>query len=233
MSQTKKTAIITGAAGNLGQAVCERFAGDGYAIEATVISDAEAESLKGITGLRAEKVDLMDEDAAEAYVSRVLKRHSKVDALLALVGGFAPGSLAKTNSALLEKQLRLNVFTAYHVVRPVFATMKQSGGGRIVLVSSKPGLDPASGKGTLAYTLAKAAVANLAAILNAEGAKYGIVTAVVAPSTIDTPQNREAMPDADFTQWIQPESLAGQISWLCCDEAKDLRQPVMRVFGGG
>jgi NAD(P)-dependent dehydrogenase (short-subunit alcohol dehydrogenase family) len=228
-----KTAIITGAAGNLGLAVCQRFADDGYAIEATVISDEEANQLAGIPNLSTEKINLMDETDAGQFASKVLERHGKIDALLALVGGFAPGTLAETDSPLLEKQFRLNVITAYHIVRPVFAAMKQAGGGRIVLISSKPGLAPATGKSALAYTLAKAMVANLAEILNAEGEKHGVVTAVVAPGTIDTPQNREAMPDVDFSQWVQPESLAGQIAWLCSNESKDLRRPVMRVFGGG
>jgi hypothetical protein len=67
--------------------------------------------------------------------------------------------------------------------------------------------------------------------MNDEAKGHNVVTSVVVPSTIDTPQNRKAMPDADFDKWVKPEAIADVIYFHCSDAAAVLREPVIKVYG--
>src|SRR5258706_7703257 len=107
--------------------------------------------------------------------------------------------------------------------------MKQSN-GRIFIIGSRPGLDAKSGKGMVAYGLAKSLIFRLAELMNDEAKGHNVVTSVVVPSTIDTPQNRKSMPDAKFDNWVKPEAIADVIYWYCTDEASVLREPVIKVY---
>ena len=109
--------------------------------------------------------------------------------------------------------------------------MKQVSGGRIVLVGAKPALNANQGKDMIAYGLSKSLLFKLAEYLNAEGDANNVVTSVVIPGTIDTPQNRASMPDADFRNWVQPEVIAETMAFICSEDGMALRQPVFKVYG--
>jgi NAD(P)-dependent dehydrogenase (short-subunit alcohol dehydrogenase family) len=83
----------------------------------------------------------------------------------------------------------------------------------------------------VAYGLAKSLIFRLAELLNDEGKSHGVVTSVIIPSTIDTPQNRKAMPDANPDNWVKAEEIADVIYYYCSDEARSLREPVIKVYG--
>jgi NAD(P)-dependent dehydrogenase (short-subunit alcohol dehydrogenase family) len=140
------------------------------------------------------------------------------------------GSVAETGLAAIDKQIKLNFNTAYNVAKPVFAQMLKQGSGRIFLIGSKPGSDMHKSKGMVAYGLAKSLLFQLAELLNDEAKDKNVVTAVVVPSTIDTPQNRQAMPDADFSRWVKPEAIADLIYFYSTEEAAVLREPVIKVY---
>jgi NAD(P)-dependent dehydrogenase (short-subunit alcohol dehydrogenase family) len=108
--------------------------------------------------------------------------------------------------------------------------MIKQNSGRIFIVGSKPGLDAKNGKGMVAYGLAKSLIFRLAELMNDEAKGKNIVTSVVVPSTIDTPQNRKSMPDASFDNWVKPEAIANVIYWHCTDEASIIREPVIKVY---
>lgn len=141
------------------------------------------------------------------------------------------GSIADTSSADLLKQYRLNVETAYHVARPVFVQMMKQGSGRIFLIGSRPGSDMRFSKGMTAYGMAKSLIFRLAELMNEEARGTDVVTIVVVPSTIDTPQNRKAMPDADFSAWVKPETIAEVICYHASPSAAALREPVLHLYG--
>ena len=82
----------------------------------------------------------------------------------------------------------------------------------------------------VAYGLAKSLIFRLAELMNAEAKGSNVVTSVVVPSTIDTPQNRSAMPDASFDTWVKPEAIAELIHFHCTDAAATLREPVIKVY---
>jgi NAD(P)-dependent dehydrogenase (short-subunit alcohol dehydrogenase family) len=105
------------------------------------------------------------------------------------------GGIRETGSADILAQYELNFETAYHVARPVFLNMMEKGKGRIFLVGSRPGLDMRNSKGMVAYGLSKSLVFRLAELMNEEAKGTDVVVSVIAPSTIDTPQNRKSMPD--------------------------------------
>lgn len=141
------------------------------------------------------------------------------------------GSLNDTDEAAIQHMFKLNFMTAYNTLRPAFEYMKQRNFGRIVLVAAKPALEADAAGGTLAYALSKAQLVSLARILNEEGRAHNIVTGIVVPSILDTPANRQAMPNANFEDWVTPTAIAKQIGHLCSENSLELREPILKVYG--
>jgi NAD(P)-dependent dehydrogenase (short-subunit alcohol dehydrogenase family) len=225
-----KTAIVTGASGNMGQAVVKKFLAEGYNVVGTIIPNDpvpfEIEDAK----LEKVIVNLMDETDSEIFVQNVIAKYGSVDVAVLTVGGFAMGKIADTKTADIYKQYKLNFETAYNVARPAFVQMMQQGSGRIFIIGSKPGLNAKDGKGMIAYGLGKSLIFRLAEFMNDEAKGKNVVTGVVVPGTIDTPQNRKAMPDAEFENWVKPEAIAEAIYFYCTDAAAVLREPLIKVY---
>ncbi len=225
-----KTAIVTGASGNLGRAVIKRFIDEGYFVVGTIIPNDPVEIDFPADKFKKIVVDLMNEDDAQKFIDGVIAKHGSIDVVILTVGGFAMGKIADTTTADIMKQYKLNFETAYNIARPTFMQMLNQNSGRIFIVGSKPGLDARNGKGMVAYGLAKSLIFRLAELMNDEAKGKNVVTSVVVPSTIDTPQNRKAMPDVNFDNWVKPEAIAGVIYWHCTDEAAIVREPVIKVY---
>lgn len=223
--------IVTGASGNLGQAVVNKFLKEGYKVAGTVNQNDPVKVNIGDPNFSTIPVDLTDENKAKEFVDSIISSHKSIDVAVLTVGGFAAGKIAETKTADIMKQYKLNFETAYNVARPVFIQMMQQGNGRIFIIGSKPGLDAKNGKGMVAYGLAKSLIFRLAELMNDEAKGHNVVTSVVVPSTIDTPQNRKSMPDAKFDNWVKPESIADVIYFHCTDQAKVLREPIIKVYG--
>ena len=226
-----KNVLITGASGNLGKAAVERFAADGYQVIATV---SPGKSLGyPVTGkVDTFQADLTNERSAEDTVRAILEKHGTIDAALLLVGAFAMGSIKDTDSAALRKMFALNFETAYYIARPVFGHMlTQPEGGRIILIGSRPAIKASEGKSKLAYTLSKSLIFKLAELLNAEGASRNVTASVIAPSIIDTEDNRKSMPDADFSRWVKAEEIADAMAYLCSSKGRSLRESVLKIYG--
>lgn len=226
-----KTAIITGASGNLGQEVVKKFIGEGYNVVGTVIPNDPVPMDFPADRFEKVVVDLMSEDDSQKLAATVISKHGEISAAILTVGGFAMGKIAETKTADIMKQYKLNFETAYNIARPVFMQMVKQNGGRIFLIGSRPGLEAKSGKGMIAYGLAKSLIFRLAELMNEEGKLHNVVTCVIVPSTIDTPQNRKTMPDTDPNNWIKAEEIANVIYYYCTDEARSLREPVIKVYG--
>src|SRR5437870_5088351 len=136
-----KTAIVTGASGNLGQAVVNKFLAEGYRVIGTVNHNEPAKINLNNPNFEEEAVDLIDEPRAKEFVERVISKYKTIDVAVLTVGGFAAGKIAETGTADIMKQYRLNFETAYNVARPGFVQMIQQGNGRIFIIGSRPGLD--------------------------------------------------------------------------------------------
>lgn len=225
-----KTIIITGANGNLGVAAVKKFLDEGYKVIAVSHSGEHLGFAAAHDNFELKQVDLADEAATTAFAEELISLEGKIDGALLLAGGFAMGDIAATDGEALRKMISLNFETAYFIARPLFQNMLQNGYGRLVFIGARPAIKPEQGKGALAYALSKSLLFQLAELLNAEAKGKNVVAAVVVPSTIDTPINRKSMPDADFSNWVQPEALAGVLEFICSEKGDAVREPVYKLY---
>lgn len=226
-----KTAIVTGASGNLGQAVVKKFIDEGYNVIGTIIPNDPTPMDFPTDRFEKSVVDLMNEEDSQKFVASVISKYGSVEAAVLTVGGFAMGKIADTSTGDIMKQYKLNFETAYNVARPLFVQMMKQNSGRIFIVGSRPGMDAKNGKGMVAYGMAKSLIFRLAELMNEEAKGHNVVTSVIVPSTIDTPQNRNSMPDANFKDWVKAEEIANTIYYYCTADAGSLREPVIKVYG--
>jgi NAD(P)-dependent dehydrogenase (short-subunit alcohol dehydrogenase family) len=160
--------------------------------------------------------DVTSEAGFDAFLRGVLDTHARVDILVNGVGGFAGGDLASTSLVEWDRMLTLNLRSAVIGCRGVLPTMTAAGSGRIVNISSRAAVPPAGG--FIAYTVAKAGVITLTQAL-AQELPRGITVNAVLPSTMDTPANRQAMPNADRSAWVSTDAVAEVIAYLASDAA--------------
>ncbi|MDQ6902933.1 MAG: SDR family NAD(P)-dependent oxidoreductase [Bacteroidota bacterium] len=225
-----KKIIVTGAAGNLGLAVVKKFIAEGQMVIGTVTSGAFDRLAFTNENFEQVIVDLTNEESAQKFVTDCIVKYGNIDTAVLTVGGFTMGKIAETKTSDINKQYQLNFETAYNVARPVFIQMLKQKKGRIFLIGSRPGIDAAKGKGMIAYSLSKSLIFHLSELMNHEAKGTDVVTNVIVPSTIDTPQNRHAMPAADFSSWVTPEKIAGIINYYCGDDAGALRESVIKIY---
>lgn len=225
-----KIAIVTGASGNLGQAVVKKFIDKGYKVFGTVIPNDPAQLDFPAESFQAIVVDLMNEEASQKFVADVISKEGSIDVAVLTVGGFAMGNIANTSTSDIMKQYKLNFETAYNIAKPSFIQMLKQNSGRIFFIGSRPGINAANSKGMVAYGLGKSLIFRLAELMNEEAKGHNVVSAVVVPSTIDTPQNRQAMPDAHFDSWVKPEDIAGIIYYHTTEETNTLRETVIKAY---
>lgn len=225
-----KTVIVTGSSGNMGKAVVKKLLAEGFNVIGTIDPHEKAKKTVKKSHFEELTVDLKDEVATHQFVADVLAKYKNIDAAVLTVGGFAMGKLKDTSTVDIAKQYQLNFETAYNIARPVFAQMMEQKNGRIFMVGSRPGLNVASGKGMVGYSLAKSLLFRLAEIMNEEAKGTNVVTSVIVPSTIDTAPNRNSMPDADFDNWVKPAAIADVIYFYCTKAAAAIREPVIKVY---
>jgi NAD(P)-dependent dehydrogenase (short-subunit alcohol dehydrogenase family) len=223
--------VVTGGTGALGTAVTGALVKAGAICHVPYMVAAEAErfTLRGHAQVKLVPVsDLSD----EASVTRLFSTVPALWASIHLAGGFAMKKVAETTLGDLMQQVDMNFVTAFLCCRAAVNAIARTGtGGRIVNVAARPALEWRTGGGMVAYTASKAAVAALTAALAEEVAKQGILVNAVAPSIMDTPANREAMPKADHALWPKVEEVAASILFLASPENKVTRGAIMPVYG--
>jgi len=222
-----RTVIVTGGTGALGRAVVGLLLSFGARCHVPYILDHEAESFP-----YKDRVTLVGncELTDEEQIGRLYGGVGDLWASIHIAGGFAMSDLADTDKAGLMHMLNMNLVSSYLCSR---AAVKRfgAGGGRIVNIAARPALEPRLGGGMTAYTASKAAVAAFTQALAAEVAKLGILVNAIAPSIIDTPANRAAMPRADYAAWPKPEELAPTIAFLASPDNKSATGGVVPVPG--
>lgn len=222
--------IVTGATGNLGQAVVRQLHQQGFRILFTTApgGDTHAYADYGAVGY---PVDLLDEAAVGRFVAQVTEEHGPVRAAVLLVGGFATGDLRSSDRASVEKMFQLNFLTAYHLTRPLLKHFDGLTGRRhVIFIGSRPALQPAEGKDFFGYALSKSLLLRMAEVINAEAPHGNISASVVIPATMDTAANRAAMPTANFADWVPTERVAEAIGFLLTDTGTMLRETVLKVY---
>jgi NAD(P)-dependent dehydrogenase (short-subunit alcohol dehydrogenase family) len=220
--------IITGGAGALGTAVVQVLLAAGATCHIPCFNAAEAERFP----LRARervKLTVTGSLADEAAVVSLYGGVAPLWASIHIAGGFAAGPLRDMSAATLRQQIDTNLVSCALCCSAAVKAM--TGGGRIVNVSARAGLEWRSGAGMVAYTASKAAVAALTAALAEEVAKDDILVNAVAPSIMDTPANRASMPKADYALWPKVEEVAATILFLASPDNRVTRGAVVAVYG--
>jgi len=223
-----RVVLITGASGGLGTAVTRAFLDTGASVAAVSLPGP---ALPGTEPRLLEiSADLTVAAEATRVVEEVNRRFQRIDALVHLLGGFEGGMpVARTSDDVWTRMLDLNLNAAFYMLRAVLPFMLEAGHGRILAIGSRTAVEPAA---TLsAYGVSKAALVMLVRTVAAEVRRSGVTANAVLPSVIDTPRNRAADPGADFSKWVQPESIARLLVWLASDAAADVNGAVIPIYG--
>jgi NAD(P)-dependent dehydrogenase (short-subunit alcohol dehydrogenase family) len=228
---TGKVVMVTGANGNIGQAVARRFAGAGARV--VVVGrkpeelDAIGKEVNGIVGV----ADVTDPSSIAALMEKLESGQIKVDVLAHTVGGFAAGQPVH-ESALdaFDKMMTLNARSVWVTCGRVAKHMVDNHvEGRIVAILSKNAYK--GGAKSAAYSASKAAAQRILESMAAELAASGIRVNGIVPSMIDTPQNRGSSPNADYSKWVQPDEIADAILFLSSDKASSINGVSLDIFG--
>ena len=217
-----KNVIITGANGNLGVAAVKKFLDKGYKVIAVDHTGTHLGFAASHDNFELRDVDLSNEAATEDFIEEVITLYGSIDGALLLVGGFAMGDVAATDGTAMKKMYSLNFETAWFAARPLFQHMLENGFGRILFMGARTAMNPALGKGAIAYALTKSMLFNLADLLNASAKGKNVSATVIAPGTIDTEINRKSMPDADTSTWVLPEQVADLLELICSGKVIDI-----------
>ena len=226
----QRIVFISGSSGNLGRAITRKFLAEGDRVIGTLLPEEVYVPGEADKGLENRHINLLNESETAAVIESDIQGFGGIDIAILTAGGFAMGDIAQTGTSDVQHQIKLNFETTYNAARPIFLHMLKKGKGRIFMTGSRPGLDMKNGKGMTAYGLSKSLVFRLAELMNEEAKGTDIVVTVLVPSTIDTPQNRKSMPDADFSSWMSPEKMADIIFYYCSTEAAGLREPILKMY---
>ncbi|MCI0696221.1 SDR family oxidoreductase [candidate division KSB1 bacterium] len=233
MNFKDKVVVITGGTGALGSAVTSAFLQAGAKVFVTYRSEQEFDALKASVNAHAAltgiKTNVLDEASVKAMVQQAA-RFGRIEMLVNLVGGYLGGvPVTEMSVEQWDKMIDLNLKSAFLCCKHVLPVMMQQNVGRIINVGSIGGLQ--GGEGTSAYGASKAGLINFTQSLAAEGKHYTITANAVIPGTIDTPANRQAMPQANFDEWVKPEALAQVILFLSSEEAQAITGATIPVLG--
>jgi len=232
MTHTKKTVLLTGAAGNLGSAVAQIFAHDGanlVLLDRSPLTDTVLASLEPALCLPI-ALDLYDAAQVLAAVDQAVARFGRIDVLCNLTGGVAMGqTVHETSDSAWDVMQDINVLTLRNTARAVVPHMLRQGGGKIVNVGAFSAQRGLAGMG--AYIAAKSEVLRITEAMSAELRMKNINVNCVLPTVLDTPQNRADMPDADPSRWVHPQDLARVIAFLASDAARAIHGAGVPVTG--
>ena len=225
------TALVTGGSGGLGTAVVAAFLVAGWRVVVPWIDERELSRLPDDENLELTRADLFEPDSAAAAVAvAAAVPAAPLRAVVNLVGGFAAGGrVHETPVDDFERQLRLNLRPAYVTTAAALPRLIDSGGGSVVLVSSRAAVRPFPG--AAGYVTGKAAVLALTDVLAVEYARDRIRANAILPSVIDTPANRAAQPGADYSSWVSPGRVAAAILFLCDDASDTITGARIPVYG--
>lgn len=228
MSERERVVVVTGGTGGLGRWVVRAFRERGDRVHVPFRRPEGAEALRTFLaeeaggasrdGVRLGRCDVTDAGAVDAFVRETVEASGRIDVLVNGAGGFAAGSLEETDPDAWRGMMELNATSAFLCSRAVVPAMTEAGGGRILQVASVPALE--GGPDMSAYAASKAALVNLTRSLSEELMDRGITVNAVVPTVIDTPANREAMPQADRSTWLDPTEIARVILFLASEEAE-------------
>lgn len=230
-----KTAVITGGTGSLGRALAPRLLAQGYQLGIAYLIPEEAETLEAQlqpdpARVFLRRVDSSDPEAVDAFVKDCAERFGGIDAVVALVGGWAGGTdVEDTDDVRFDRMLDLNLRSTFYSVRAALPFLRETGAGRIITVGSRAAIDNPSGQA--AFNVAKAGVVALTKSVANELRGTEITANALLPSVIDTPATREAMPYGDYVDWPTPDQIAAVIDFMLSEDAAVMNGATVPVYG--
>jgi NAD(P)-dependent dehydrogenase (short-subunit alcohol dehydrogenase family) len=230
-----RVVVVTGTTGNLGTAVARKFMVSGAKMgflerSPDKIKKIFPETVIAPDQFLVQQVDVTNPDTMEEAANELLRKFGCIDILVNTVGGYRAGApLHQTPLDTLDFMLNLNARSVFVSCQAFIPSMIENNYGKIVNISARPGLRGV--RNAAAYSASKSAVIRLTESMSSELKHKGINVNCVLPGTIDTPQNRQATPDADFNRWVSPEAIADVILFLASDVASAIHGAAIPVYG--
>jgi len=223
-----KIVLVTGANGGLGTFVTRAFLEAGATVIGTSLKiQQDAVANPNFTALPS---DISKVDDAKHLVEKIGRKFGRLNVLAHTVGGFAGGqTVAETDDETFQRMLDMNLIATFHILRAAIPLLVRNGDSRIIAIGSRQALEPGENVG--AYSASKAAMVSLIQTVALENKTVGLKANVILPGTMDTAANRQAMPKADFSKWVQPSSVASLMVWLAGDGGRDVNGAVIPVYG--
>lgn len=234
-SMQNRIVIVSGAAGYLGRAVVKAFLDQGATVCAIDHREGRTSSLAldvGVSGKLEifDNFDLADREVVSKLIDTVHNRVGKVNILINTVGGFTMGErVFELSEATWQRMLSINVTSFINLSRAFVPDLLEKGKGKVVTIGAGASLK--GGAKTGAYAASKAALLRLTESMAAELMSNDIQVNCVLPGTIDTPNNRKEMPNADFSKWVTPEKVAQVILFLASPESDAITGSAIPAFG--
>ncbi|MBL4637619.1 MAG: SDR family NAD(P)-dependent oxidoreductase [Kofleriaceae bacterium] len=199
--------VVTGGTGALGSDIVSALVARGATCYIPSFFDPPTESPERVH--YRGPIDLSESEQVREYYEKL----PTIWASVHVAGGFAMSGICDTSFEDFEKMWRMNTVSTFLCCQASVVNMRAAGtAGRILNVAAKPAVDPVGGM--LAYTTSKAGVASLTQCLAKELAPEGITVNAILPAIMDTPANREAMPDADHANWPKTSEIAHVVASL-------------------
>ncbi len=235
MENKNRNVLITGGTGILGSSVTKTFLTQGDNVAVTYLFDSEVERFKeynpelydNVTFLYA---NVTEQDDIQKTIDTFLSKFNQLDILVNIVGGFIGGiPTTELEEDRWDFMMNLNLKTVFLCCKAVIPHMTERGSGKIVNVSARAGLKGEAGMS--AYCVSKGGVRTLTESLGAEVMDSGINVNCIMPSIMDTPMNREAMPDEDHSRWVKTDEVADVICFLASDAAGIINGAAIPLYG--
>jgi len=236
MSELKdRVAIITGASGNLGSAVAKKLITSGSKL---ALVDRHLDILQNVykgdfdpeNTMFVAPADVLDKSSVESMITDILDRFNRIDILVNTVGGYRAGT--PTHETTLETwdyMLNLNARSVFITSSAIIPAMIEQNSGKIINIASRAAL--VGSANAAAYSASKSAVIKISESMSSELKDFGINVNCVIPGTLDTVQNRQSMPDANFDSWVAPTSIADVILFLASDASRDIHGAAIPIYG--
>jgi NAD(P)-dependent dehydrogenase (short-subunit alcohol dehydrogenase family) len=222
--------LVTGASGALGSAIAEAFDDAGATVcGADIVAPDDEDALVDPGAIDYYEADFTDEAQVAETVEAVVDDHGGLDGLCNIAGTWRGGDpLHETDVETFEFLFDLNLKTMFLASKHAIPRLREADAGTVVSVSARSSLEGGEGDGP--YRASKAGVRLLTETIAEENTGEVRANAIM-PSVIDTPMNREMMPDADVSKWVDPADIARMVMFLSAAESEVTSGAAVPVYG--